>query len=47
MFNLDFDEEPNYQLLRNIMLQVMRENKLEFDQNYDWTEERIDETLVN
>ena len=36
---LEFEEEPNYDYLRNLLKKVMKDNNLEMDYVYDWVEE--------
>ena len=37
---LEFEEEPNYDYLRNLLKKVMKDNNLEMDYVYDWVEEK-------
>ena len=37
--NLDYIEEPQYEMLRNLFLKIMRREKDKFDYIYDWTTE--------
>ena len=34
--DLSFDDNPNYDQLRNLFKKMMEKNNLEFDLNWDW-----------
>ena len=38
--NLEFEEEPNYDYLRNLLKKVMKDNNFENDYVYDWVEDK-------
>lgn len=38
IFALEYSEEPNYQELINLLLNVLKDNNLEFTGVFDWTE---------
>jgi len=37
---LEFEEEPNYDYLRNLLKKVLSDNNMEIDYIYDWVEEK-------
>ena len=37
---LKFDEEPNYEFLKGLLIQVMNNNFFEFDYVYDWSDKK-------
>lgn len=37
--NLKFDEKPDYSLLKNLFLNIMKENELRMEYIYDWDDE--------
>lgn len=37
--NLKFDEKPNYDMLRGLFKQMMKNANIEYDYIYDWTKD--------
>lgn len=37
--NLNFDEKPDYNYLKNLFISIMKENELRIEYIYDWDDE--------
>ena len=39
--NLEFEDVPDYQMLKNLFIQILQQNKQEFDYIYDWSKSDV------
>ena len=39
--NLKFEEEPDYEFLKNLLKKVMSDNEFKFDYIYDWSDKKV------
>ena len=45
--DLEFEDIPDYQMLKNFFIEILQQNKQEFDYIYDWSKSDVGEKLRN